>query len=234
MAKDKRLKFNPFVLGSVGLFTLIVLGFSAWRLFLGFTRAQRAQEAARSTSLAHPQFQLGALEAIPGTAQVMIPLHAIPSADRPSYEKSPQTTHNYLFVNSQTNLENWLLDTNDALITASFVLSASAPDTTSIQAAGIQTAGILYEVVQADTDADQQLTSQDQKVLALSRPDGKGYRVVIEAVETVIGHQLTEDNTILVIYEQEDTIHSVNIDLDNFRVVEEAEAADEGSDRQQM
>ncbi|MGB0562714.1 MAG: hypothetical protein ACPGVO_13065 [Spirulinaceae cyanobacterium] len=221
MAKDKQLQrtggLNPW-LGSVGLLLLVVLGWGAWRLFLAFTQAQRAQDAALSQSLMGPQFQLGELQAIPGTSQVMIPLHGIRVSDRPAYEKSTPTTHNYLFVNSQTNLRNWLLNTNDYLVTEAAVLSAPEPELLSLQ-----TAGILYAVVQFDTDEDQQLTALDQKALALSRPNGQGYRVVMEAVDMLIGHQLTADNTVLVLYEKENAAHSVNIDLDTFRIVEEAE-----------
>lgn len=51
---------------------------------------------------------------------------------------------------------------------------------------GAATVFLLYQVVSGDSDDDGQLTSRDKVDLAVSRPDGSGYRVLATSLENLV------------------------------------------------
>ncbi|NEO85108.1 MAG: hypothetical protein F6J87_12795 [Spirulina sp. SIO3F2] len=226
MEEDKAFKwvwrFNAVVIFSTGILAIVVLLIGIFYIVRNVTRDRQISGSinVEENSEIEEQWQLGGLQTIPGTTYVLAPLYFDQQYDQSFYEKTADSIRNYLFVNSQTTLEHWLLDTNDYLVTSIDILSSEEVEN------GLEkqkTSGILYQLIKADTSEDNRIDYQDLKTLALSQPDGKGYTEVVEDVDTLIGHYLNPDGTLLVIYQKEETGYSVSIDLSNFTVVEETE-----------
>lgn len=213
-------RFNAVVILSTGILAIVVLLVGIFYIVRDATRDRQISGSINVTenNEIEEQWKLGQLQTIPGTTYVLAPLYFDQQYDQSFYEKTADSIRNYLFVNSQTTLQHWLLDNNDFLITSMYILSSEEEEYGLIQP---KTAGILYKLIKTDTNEDDRIDYQDLKAIAFSRPDGKGFVEVIEDVDELIGHHLTPDGTVLVVYQKGETGYSASIDLSNFTVVEE-------------
>lgn len=210
-------RINGLLLLLAGLLTLALLAFAGYQIYAQQSGRDRQNSLPlASTGESAPPTQLGVTQAIPGTPYVMMPLLADP-ADKPGYfSKSGADARNYLFIDGQHQAQHWLLANNDQLIVGSDLLSelGCCTDNRTIRA-------ILYQVVTADSDGDHKLSRQDAVTLALSRADGSGYRVLIPAVDRLLGQQTLDDHTLLLLYQKQGIGYAAWVSLTDLSLLKE-------------
>lgn len=172
------------------------------------------------------KWQIGYMSSIPGTPYVMVPLNSDQRYAQSYYSKSASSVRNYLFINGQNNEKDWLFDTNAYLIIEMDLLSGGAvrSDKDVVRA-------ILYRIVKSDTNKDERLTPDDLQTVALSAPDGRNYKEILDRIDRFLGHRLVDEKTLLLLYQRKGTAFSANVDLTGFAVYNETELPKVGSEK---
>lgn len=128
-------------------------------------------------------------------------------------------TRNILFVNTATNEMSWLFPTNNQLVTDVQMLSKTEDD----DARKRSVRAILYQVVQADSDGDKKLTTDDATVVALSRPDGSRYKEVLSSADRLIDTMLLENRTLFLMYQTKGVGYTSTLRLGDFSIIKKVE-----------
>jgi hypothetical protein len=88
----------------------------------------------------------------------------------------------------------------------------------------------LYTLVKADTTKDGQLSSADQKTLAISDVGGKGYTELVSGVDQVLGDAYKDGDILLLIYRTGDKNFLARVDLASRKVIKTTEIQSFGAD----
>lgn len=147
------------------------------------------------------KFKFGNPVAMTGSDFVRISLMRDPSHEISSYTPYSEITNdvNFLFLDVAKNEGKWLLEnTNQLFVSGKFLYDKFTRDMNEEK----KIIGILYELVENDTDKDGQLTRADAITLSTSQPDGSQYRKLIEEIDKV--HSITQISVqkVLVIYQK--------------------------------
>jgi hypothetical protein len=138
------------------------------------------------------------------------------------------TTRNYLFFDGSRKTSHWLMPNSDVLFLAQQELTQSQPGpaapgsanapappspvpttTNPAQANPAQASGesangrvqrLLYHLVKADTNDDDRLDDQDRQAIAISDPNGKNYRELLQDLDSVWQIHQHNDQTVFVFY----------------------------------
>jgi hypothetical protein len=108
--------------------------------------------------------------------------------------------------------QHWLFDTNQYLIYESHLLyeSDNGQDKPVI--------AILYQLIKQDSNADQRLSSNDSMTIGISKPNGTAYQTILENVDDIVGKQLVDNQTLLLLYHSQDKVFSAHVDLNHFTI----------------
>jgi hypothetical protein len=122
---------------------------------------------------------------------------------------TPTDVHNLLFFDATSRQAHWLFDDNAQTITAMSVISESAP-TQQAQGAkpDCQALGLLFLTRSAKAD-NQSNASWD---IRLASVDGRQLKTIATGVDTLLGHQLTDNHTLLVFYAAQGVAHVLDVD----------------------
>lgn len=161
---------------------------------------------------------LGRMMDIQDSPWAMIPLNSDQSYAQSYYSKSSSSARNYLFVNSRTNEKHWLFKTNQYLIAHAIFLPKTGygPREKPVRV-------ILYQIVKSDTNGDERLTDEDLKTIALSSPDGRDYKEILDGIDMVVGHKLVDENNLFIVFQKNGVGFSANVSLADFKIGHETE-----------
>lgn len=213
-------RFNGIIFMFAGVLTIGVLGYASYKMYRDTTRERNVGNIVNVAENKHidEKWQLGRMEKIDGTPYAMIPLYSDQNYAQSYYSKSAQSTRNILFINMGNNQKRWLLDTNDWLIISSDILPEREYNEKDKLAKVI-----LYSIVKKDTNDDKRLTSEDKSIIALSQLSGENYKEVLNDIDVLIGQQLLDNNTLIVIYQKKGIGYSATVSLADFSISNQAE-----------
>ncbi|WP_046007160.1 hypothetical protein [Pseudoalteromonas rubra] len=129
-----------------------------------------------------------------------------------SYRKSRMK--NAILINASTNESHWLFDSVDQLIYRFGTLVQEGARLNE------QEQAIFYELINKDTNEDQQLDYNDDMTFALSRLDGTNYTEVIVGYSELITTAVNKDGNLLIVYAKEELVFTALIELSTFSVLD--------------
>ncbi|UCG79260.1 MAG: hypothetical protein JSV21_05400 [Nitrospirota bacterium] len=124
---------------------------------------------------------------------------------------------NVLFFVGPEMETHWLFDNNDNLI---FTISKLNRD---IERGNSKiTEALFFRVIKEDTDGDGNLTPEDNSTLALTRPDGTGYREIETEVISLIDSKVNDSGRELILLLQKaDKVYLKKYSLKTFDIITE-------------
>lgn len=121
---------------------------------------------------------------------------------------------NVMFIN-ENNLEaHSLFENND------YVISEIWPVTwLDSKASARKTLALLFVVIEKDTDGDRTLSENDYQTIALTRPDGSGYREIATKVSALRDKERIAGNELLLMLSQDGKLNLNKYSLEDFSLV---------------
>lgn len=206
-------KINAFILLILGIFGIVSM------LIIGYIFIKEATSSKTITKVINTKnelkHKLGFSHVInlPNTPYAMLPLEDRQDYNYSYYTKSAiDSVRNYIFIDTQTGFNNWLLPTNKYLILNFYLIDEKNPK------------AIVYEVIKKDTNKDSFLTKKDKKILAISSPDGGDFKELIDGVDRYLGKKFLDEKLIL-FYEKESEGYSLHVNLAEFTAIKEINLA---------
>ncbi len=149
-------------------------------------------------------FVLGYPQTIDGTDYVRVPLYRDQSYDMSYYSKSSGGNEvNYLFLNNGTGGSKWLTGTTDQLFVSDIVLFEKVRDSGEFSnEGGNRTTGIMYAVVENDTDGDNRLSEKDEIAVASSLVDGSNYKKLIDKIDRLYALKQIANDKVMILYQK--------------------------------
>jgi hypothetical protein len=199
-------QFNALAIAGAAVVCILLGGYAVVTIFKQETRPRRVTNVVNvgEQEKILEEFTLGNPTAIAGTQYVRVPLYrgqSFSASGSSLYSKSSeQNVVNYLFLNFSSNESRWLFESAGQLLISSQVLShklKTVPDEHNAAA------GIIYSVVERDSNGDNRLTDKDAISLAASAVDGTNYRKLIEGIERLYSVQQIADDKVLVLYQKD-------------------------------
>ncbi|WP_445427383.1 hypothetical protein [Alishewanella sp. HL-SH05] len=218
-------RFNGLLISVAGILAIGVLLFAMYQIFKDVTRERNAQNIVNieKSGEVKQNWRLGHVIHLSSHKTLMIPLNSDQSFDRGYFSKSSNSTRNYLFINTETNTEQWLFDHTNYLIESTNQLRIGDYDSNTPVLA------IFYNLVKLNTNNDNQLTPSDLISISMSKPNGSGYKEIITDVEQVIGNTLLSETELLIIYQLNGKSLISIINLTNFELSNTKELPKVGS-----
>ncbi|QPB85899.1 hypothetical protein CWC22_023140 [Pseudoalteromonas rubra] len=121
---------------------------------------------------------------------------------------------NVILINASTNESRWLFDSVDQLIYRFDTLEQEGARLSE------QNQAIFYELINEDSNADQQLDYNDEFIFALSRLDGSGYTEIISGYSDLITQAVNKQGNLLIVYRRQEQVFSALIDLRDFELLD--------------
>jgi hypothetical protein len=153
--------------------------------------------------------KLGSFETLPGTSVLYAQLGSEgPTVGSLSSSFTPTDMRNLLFFDTASRQAHWLLDDNAQSIAAMSVISGSASAQTQGSKPDPQALGLLFltRPAEADNKADAKWD------IRLASVDGHKLKTLANGVDTLLDHQLTNDDTLLVFYAKHGVVHVLDVD----------------------
>jgi hypothetical protein len=146
------------------------------------------------------EFVLGYPYTIAGTDYTRVPLYRDQSYDMSYYLKSSGGNEvNYLFLNNRTGESKWLLQTTNQLFISDIVISEELKKSNDGSEKAV---GIMFSVVEIDTNKDGRLSEKDTIAIASSSIDGTGYKKLIENIDRLYAFKQIADDKIIILYQR--------------------------------
>jgi hypothetical protein len=145
------------------------------------------------------RLELGAVEAVDGTPHVLLPLETHGSAGGLKNLSSGHTsaTRNVLFYDTEAGAPRWLRPDHHAVILErEFIRARVEPG----HEADGRVRFIRYEIADADSDGDGEVTASDASHVAVSGPGGEGLATVLAGADELLGYRDTGGETLLVFH----------------------------------
>lgn len=153
--------------------------------------------------------ELGSFETIIGSPVLRAPLTVRHSGPLGSgYESG--TTRNYLYFDPTTRSTHWLCPSMEGVVLSSTALPADdygAPKTNAVVA--------VHVIVSKDSNNDKRLTDDDSKQIAVSAPDGTGYRVVVTQADRINKALMLSPTRLLILYSMGNKLAAVEVNPSN-------------------
>ncbi|BDX07519.1 hypothetical protein [Planctobacterium marinum] len=207
-------RFNGLLIAVAGMLAIALLLFAAYQIFKDVTRDHNTHNIVNIEKSAEVEesWRLGHVTHLSGHKALMIPLHSDQNFDRGYFSKSSNSTRNYLFINTETNSNEWLFDHTNYLIESTEQLRMGDYNSKDPVLA------ILYSLVKLDSNSDNRLTPGDLTTVAISRPDGSGYKEILTDVAQVLGSTLLSENELFIIYQMNGKSLSSTLKLNSFEL----------------
>jgi hypothetical protein len=198
-------RFNALAIAVATTICILLGVFAALMIFREETRPRRVTNVVNidQQDKVSEEFSLGNPGAIAGTSFVRVPLfrgQSYNTGSLPLPKSSQQNLVNYLFLNISTNESWWLFNGVGQLVIddrSQFNKVKDSPDQPRI---GV---GVIYTVVERDSNGDNRLTEKDAVSLATSKVDGTNYRKLIESIDQLYSIQQVSDEKVLVLYQKD-------------------------------
>jgi hypothetical protein len=213
-------RFNGVAIMLATIVAISVLGFIAYMTLreMAGRRPVRNVVNVDGPRQVTDKWEYGQMSAIRGTSYVTIPLYSDQPYAQSYYSKGAKSTRNILFIDASGSDRHWLFDTNEYLIAEHRLITEG-----SIHKEGSVVKAILYSVVKKDTNSDKRLTTRDQKDIALSAPNGRNYKEILSGIDSLLGHELVNRDTILLLYQKQGIAYSASVGLSDFSIMSQSE-----------
>jgi len=214
-------RFNAIALMIAGMLAIGLLLFSGYIMVKEMSRDNiptniiNVQQKSNSTE----RLELGYLRSIKGSSCVVVSLTSEKDSSK-SYGSSSSSSpvKNYLFINNKNNTQNWLFKNNKFLIRDMTFLPQKEYDKNEKDVEII-----LYRIIKHDSNKDKRLIRNDLQTIALSLPDGTGYKELLNGIDNYIGQQYIDKYTLLIMYQKKGIGFFAKIDTRTLTIIEEIE-----------
>ena len=204
-------RINAVLILLAGLLAVGLLCEAGFSLISSLTRTRHVDDVAINAlgETKESSAELGSFEAITGSTVLRAPLTVRNSGPLgSSYESG--TTRNYLYFDPATRSTHWLCPSMDGVVLSSTALPADdygAPKSNAVVA--------VHVVVNKDSNNDERLTDSDSKQIAVSAPDGTGYRVVVAQADRLNKALMLSPTRLLILYSMGSKLAAVELDASN-------------------
>jgi hypothetical protein len=195
-------RFNAIVIAGGAVLCILLGSFAAIKILKSETRARHVTNLINlgDQTKVKDELVVGYPRMIAGTDYAKAPLYRTQSYDISYYSKnSAGNDVNYLFLNSRTGESKWLMPTAAQLFISHEVLLEKLNKVTEEKNKVI---GIVYTVVEKDTNGDSRLTEKDKIVVSHSSPDGSEYKKLVEGIDRIHGIDQIADDRMIIFYER--------------------------------
>jgi len=191
-------RFNGIVIAIAGIGAIALMLLSGYVIVKEIIRERPVQNVVNieGDSSVQENWRLGQFSTINGSEFIMVPLSSDQNFRQEYFSKSSSSIRNYLFLNTATSESKWLFNHTNYLIQSSNRLKLGDFDSNEPVLA------ILFYLVAIDSNDDGRLSTRDKMAVALSNPDGSGYKQVISDIDSVIGYTLLNERQLLFLYQQ--------------------------------
>lgn len=207
-------RFNGLLISVAGILAIGVLLFALYQIVKDVTRERTTQNIVNieENGEVKENWTLGHVTNLSSHRTLMIPLNSDQSFSRAYFSKSSNSTRNYLFINTETNSNQWLFDHTNYLIEDVNLLRMEDYNSKEPVLA------ILYSLVKLDTNSDNRFTPSDLITIAISKPNGTGYKEILKDVEQVVGNTMLSETELFVIYQSNGKLLTSTINLTRFEL----------------
>ncbi|TAL40195.1 MAG: hypothetical protein EPN97_00520 [Alphaproteobacteria bacterium] len=195
-------RFNAIVIAGGAVLCILLGSFAAIKILKSETRTRHVTNLVNLGNQTEIKDELvvGSPRMMAGTDYAEAPLYRVQSYDMSYYSKSSgRNDVNFLFFDGRTGESKWLMPTTAQLFIAHEAL-VEKPD--NITAGKNKVIGIVYTVVEKDTNGDSRLTEKDKITVSYSLPNGSEYKKLVEDIERLHGIEQIGDNRLIVFYEK--------------------------------
>lgn len=205
-------RFNALVVAAAGL---AIIGGSVILVFLVYFEERRTEPVVKADTPPSVSQELvfGDFGPVTGTSTVLIPLEQ--EASTPGFASSGHPSsviRNLLFIDLSSGEQRWLIEGRNTLIPHYRLIERHVP-----RGEKAEVIAILVEVVNADTDGDGHLDTDDRLTLAFAKPDGTGYTEAIMDIDRLLG-SLQMGDDLVVGFERKGRYNIATVRLSDFRV----------------
>ncbi len=194
-------RFNALALACASVGFILLGSYVALSILKDETRVRRATNVVNlgERETVTNEFALGRPDFVTGTSYVRVPLRRGQLFGGGSfyYSKNTEQTVNYVFLNTSTSESRWLFKGAGQLILESHFLYSKLR---SAVEESRESVGIVYIVVDRDSNGDGRLSEKDTASLEVSAVDGTNARKLIEGIEQLYSVQQIADDKVLVLY----------------------------------
>lgn len=194
-------RFNALVIAGAAVLCILIGSFAAIMIFKEETGVRHVTNVVNigGRPQVKEEFILGYPDVMTGTDYIKIPLYRDQHYEMSSYsKKSGGNEVNYLFVSASSNEGRWLLETTDQLFISETILSERLKNLPAEEA---KVLGVVYSLVEKDSDGDGRLTNRDLITVSASDAGGRSYRELIEGIERLYAIRQIADDKFLVLYQ---------------------------------
>lgn len=203
-------RINAYIILFTGLMAGLVLCVVAFLMVRDATRTRHVDHVANTVvgDVRASTSALGGFEAIAGTAVLRAPLTVQQTYALGSGSKEAGSTRNYFYFDPSARSGHWLLSDTQSVILSSSGLPASARYGDKAPAA----VAFVHQVVDKDTSGDDRLSDADARHIAISAPDGTGYRVLVRQADRMNHATLLSPRQLLILYAQGTSLRAIEVD----------------------
>lgn len=202
-------RINAIIILLVGLIAGAVLSVAGYLWFQEITRTRHVNNVANTapgdvlTSADH----LGSFEPVPGSATLRAPLTVRQTYALRSGSKDAGSVRNYLYFDSSKREAHWLRPSMDSVILSSISLPDVAYGEKKKDAVVY-----VHVTVDKDTNGDDRLTESDAKQIAISSPNGRSYRVLVNKADQLNEATLLPSGRLLILYTADKKLAAIELD----------------------
>ncbi|MBN1967771.1 MAG: hypothetical protein JXR48_02110 [Candidatus Delongbacteria bacterium] len=205
------------IAGIIAIFILLFVGYNFYRDFFGSRFVPDAINVSENNNIQETR-SLGYLQRIEGTNFICIPFETDQTYAHSYFSKSLNSYRNYLFIDLETNEQNWLLENNNHLITQTdFIFENDG------SLGKNKVLAIMYSIVKSDNNSDKMLNEKDKITIALSNTSGKNYYEILTSVDRLIGFNMVNENEIIIIYMNDSRGYSIKVSLEDYKILSKVE-----------
>ncbi|MBB2483801.1 hypothetical protein H5407_01025 [Mitsuaria sp. WAJ17] len=190
-------RVNALIILVVGPLASALLAAAGYLLLKDATRTRHIDDVA-STALGDvrdSRAELGAFGPIHGSPLLRAPLTVQQTYALGSGSKEAGSVRNYRYVDPSRRSAHWLLPSMDSVILSSEALPSNEYESKTRQAVAY-----VDVTVSADSSGDDRLSASDAQQIAMSAPDGKGYRLLADKADRLLDARLLDRGRLFILH----------------------------------
>ena len=129
---------------------------------------------------------------------------------------------NILFINSENSKASWMFKTNNQLIVQyeSLLNNSRTPYYVQVERKESKAKLIYYKIIDRDTNGDKIITMEDKQSFAVSKVSGKGYKVIVRDIESIINMKYNKNNEMYLVYQKEGMGYMLRLNIETLEVID--------------